>query len=642
MLRVILGMLMGLVGFSALADPVLNSAILPNARMVELDATATIFITTLNSGDMDATNCQVVSSAEIGQRLDFTKLDIAWALTDAAGGLVGNPNDPFTIPPGGQAQLVLGIARTASAFSFDTRFEPIFHVECDGGFGSPGRPAVNGALIQFSDTDSDIIPIVQTFSADGIANFDDGSRLAVISVAAVNNSAAVGVEADVGVTGMYLGFRDGGQFNFMACETDTTTGVCLTALSTCAPNPAFDQPCFTTRLGRTPKTYAFFVILPPNEGAYFSPGVYRFAAAFRNQFGTLIASSSVALDSAIPVIANPQRPNGQYEILVRNTNDLGARTLRPGILTISDNLITGRIFRQIDQGAFIQIFEQFFQAREIPAASTPDKTGGNGANRPASISWVLDLSAYNSGVGGTVSDGLARNSAVMTITDDFRGGTFTIPDSGGVSFPGEPDVFDWYKPVQAYLIKNSIPFPDGVFDDAANMTVSSSNPAAFVQNFDINLVPGPDGKVEGSVFTLADGCVVKINAVNDIGLNLFAGMAIMNLTITTCPPDSDLVPGSGIPHDVNLEVQVLTDGSRQVKVTSTLGQEVAPNAAQLFDIVFKLAVPSSNDAPVSVAPSIRAKSPQQKFAQQIADEAGKPVYLHINGKDVLVAEPREK
>jgi hypothetical protein len=643
MLRFILGFLVLITGLPALADPVLNSAVLPNARVVASGETATIFMTSINSGDMDATNCQVVVSAEIGFRLDPATVDFAWVLTDASGALVGNVNDPFTIAAGGLAQLVLGI---------DTGgLQLIFHVECDGGFGSPALPAVNGVQISVSDTNPDIIPIVQTFTADGIANFDSGNRLAVISVAAVNNSAAVGTEADVGVNGLYLGFRDGGQFNFFACETDLT-GQCIDQLVTCAPNPNFAPPCFTTKLGRDPKTYAFFIILPEGEGVNFFPGVYRFAATFNNQFGTQIASSSVALNAADPVITTPiPRPNGQFEVRVRNTADLNAHTFRQARITITDRALTGRLFRTIDRGAFIQIFRAYFRGEPVFTAPPGTSEKPNQVSRPMSghtTESTFNLVYYDDGIatnpdGGTIPAVTRIALSNLTVIEvGPTGGTLGWDDVPGRQHPGEDRVFDFKEKTLMQLIG----VPDDFLTKAslantALLWAVSSTPQFGGGNYDIALTPGPDGGIKGATFTEPEGCVIEIV---EVGFFDAAGdfqISFLGMSPLSCPTGHKLEPFIGQEGFGNVESTPRFNNplATEIEMTNIFGDVTDPNGAVLFDTFFLVDPGPPPEKPQ--VQSSQAKPIGISRYQEIANTQGKPVYLHVDGKDVLVATPEK-
>ena len=631
---------------AALAGPVLNSAVLPNARVVPLADTATIFMTTLNTGDMDATNCVVVKTNQISFS-SVSEIDMNWALTGPGGALVGNQNDPFTIAAGGQADLVLGFARNATAGQFGTDFTVIVHVECDGGFGSTGRPAVNGARIRFSDTLADVIPIVQTFTADGIANFDDTNRLAVLSVAAINNSAVGGAEADIDVNGDYLGFTQGGQFDFFVCETDPATGVCLGAPVTCAP----DAQCLTTKLGATPRTFAFFIILPAGKGALFAPAVYRFAATFSDQqSGALVASTSVALNSSIPVIANPPRPNGQYEMIIRNTDDRGARTVRPGVLNISDRFISGRISRFIDQGSFIQLVEQYFREPGAPAvfnpAAAPEQPQKGGPARPESsdgfiIGDVLSI-LYNEGVATPSATaeyvfGLELSRAI--------GGTMASQDvAGQEQFPDpvDSDLLDMLDATKATFIQDATPrLPIESLGIASHFTVSETGDP-FDPRFTIPLKPTLSDDVVGSSFT-TKGCTFKImdaGTANDGNTSLVTHLALVLVGCDSTGVDDSIIDTESYANVETKKRGTSLDPFTQMVMSFVFGDKTDPNAV-VFTILMKYKPPAApGDAPQTAAAAAPTKSRRQQIAQEIADERGKPVFWRVGGKDVLIATPR--
>ena len=374
----------------ALAGPVLNSAVLPNARTVAAGDTATVLMTTINSGDADAFNCTVVASNTVSDP-SVAPLVVEWARIDSSGALIGNQNDPFGIPAGSNGvNLVLGIRDTDPNHNFGQPYMPVFHVQCAGGVGSLGWPAVNGASLLFSTTGSekDILPIIQTLSKDGIANFEQANGLAVVSVAAVSNSAIKNGTGPVPfkVRGKYLGFTGftgAGQFDFFACETDPANGACTSAIVTCSPG----DNCLDTMIGATPTTYAFFVILPAGKGALFAPNLYRFAIEFAATGTAEQASTSVALNSAAPN-SGAGRPVGQHELRLRNTADFDAKTLRTAIMTINDGSdpdspsVRGYLDRVIPQNTLILLLSQYFESGSATTFTTQDTPGKTGQPSP--------------------------------------------------------------------------------------------------------------------------------------------------------------------------------------------------------------------------------------------------------------------
>lgn len=618
MVRIIIAIIFSLTSVVVFAEPVLNSATLPNARVVPLAGTATIFMTTINTGDMDATNCTVIPSAEIGFQ-DITNMDTNWALTDAAGMVVGNQNDPFGIVAGGSAQLVLGISRSAAAGGFDTIFNPIFHVECDGGFGSTGWPAVNGARIRFSDMAPDIIPIIQTLTADGIANFDPDNRLAGVSVAAINNTAIINGtgEEEIGVGGAFMGFRDAGQFGFFACETDAT-GACTSEMSTCSPNRF--NPCFTTMIGATPKTFSFFPILPTGLGAPFLPELYRFSTSFHDSFGTNNAMTSVALDSSAPT-HSLNRPAGGYEFVARNKNDLGARTLRTGHLAIGDLDAFGVFFRTIDRGAFISVVQQFFLA-EGGFSVVGEETCSQSEPCQSELQGNLTCTFYDTGA-GTSSDG-AINDCNCTIQSK-EGGTCSIPDAQGEQIDGEPDLFDVLELASLRLGRDeSFRVSTDDFNTKNWLSVSSNG-----GTFDQAVVTNSDGQEE---FTL-ENCTISLNSVDLANSSKVYG-AFFN--ISNCADDSRLKALEGTAKKAFIVVTRQFDGSCIYQFFIPFDRNDPDTAT--FSFFVKTDIPPVL-RPIAPNSHRQFKSKRQQIAQQLANSHSKPVYWYINGKDILAASP---
>jgi len=155
------------------------------------------------------------------------------------------------------------------------------------------------------------------------------------------------------------------------------------------------------------------------------------------------------------------------------------------------------------------------------------------------------------------------------------------------------------------------------------------------------LTPGAGSTVAGSTFTQKDGCTFVID---DLTTTLFFDINIMStisVTPQSCPAGNKLEPSVGKILTANLEAFKVSDQTLQVKATivdnkmpTTLDTAVTQNL--LFNIDVQ---PPQPDTPLTGATATPAISRLQLMAQQIANEHGKPVYLHTNGKDVLVTEP---
>jgi len=614
-------MFLSLAGFSAQANPILNSATLPNGRVVPVDDTATIFMTTINTGDMDATNCLVIPSAQIGSP-DISRIDVIWTLTDAAGDVIGNQNDPFAITAGGAAQLVLGINRNATARSFDTFFTPIFRVQCDGGFGSTGWPAVNGAQIRFSDTVPDIIPIIQTPTANGTANFDDSSRLAVVAVAAVNNTAIINGtgEVEVGIGARFEGFtRPAGQLDFFACETDST-GACVSEISTCVPS-RFHQPCFNAMIGDTPKTFSFFPILPDDQGAPFLPQAYRFETTFHGDNAVVNASTSVAVDSSAP-FHNGARPGGPYALLFRNTDDLGARTLRGGKMVVAEDDAGGILYRSIDVGAFIRIVEQHW----IAEGSFTEVGGGNSCSEgnmcQSEMVAEMTCTFYDTGAGA--SSDSAINDCSFTIQPE-EGGTGTMPDAVGEQITGEPDLFDALEEGQL-LIASDLSSRIAT-DEFGKKEWLSASIDGF--NFTETVVTGQNGSPE---FRL-ENCTINL----DFSAIHYGSISGSFFNITNCDNDSRIKTLEGPSKFAHLYVTRNADGSCVYQFVMPLDRD-NPDAGS-FTFFIQTDVPSADETPLRSMSAAKTSNDRMNMAKETAEQHNKSVYWFINGKNVLAAKP---
>jgi len=594
--------------FSAttLANPVLNSATLPNARVVPLTDTATIFMTTSNTGDMDATNCSVVASQEVGAA-DISAIDVNWAVSDA-GAIIGAQNDLFTVPMGGFTQLIISVAKNASAGPFDNLFNPLFRVECDDDAGSPAWPAVNGAQIFFSDTRQDIIPIVTTPTNDLIANFDADNRLAVISAAAINNTAIANNtgEVETGVGANYLGFQGGGQFDYFACETDLT-GSCITEITQCSPER--NTACFTTMLGQTPKTFAFFPILPEQRGAFFSPNTYRFAATFFDENGSRIASSSVALNSPAEASA-PGSPVGQYELIQRNTTDNAATSLRGGQLLVTENFIIGTFFRAVDLGAFILAFSQEFVG-SVDFDSAP-------------TSFLQIVSNIN-------------------LVDHFEAENSDAVAGANLELDVQPNVGGWFRyrppqvPLPNDLVEDLIPQLD---IDGTMLPVETGDRFVALEDsqmLSILSFTGPSTNVNrqpgGNYEITVDGCLVSVD------FDTILDAMTPRVRIISCDsPENPLSPFVGR--------SIL--GGTMFSSFATFGiegfivavfEDTDPEQSQSITINFRIIDDTAGSSTGLVAAS--SANSHLPWVNALGDQTGKPVYwVNKDGQKSLVYEPK--
>lgn len=629
----LLGWVLGTGWAHAQTGPVLNAALLPNMRTVPVDATATFFMTVLNSGDADASNCQVVRTSLVGG-YDAAPFDMEWALTDAGGGLVGNQNDPFSVVAGGSAKLVIGIKRGAAAGQYDNNYAPNFHVECDGNASSLAWPAVNGVTVNFSDTQTDIIPVLVTGSGDGIAKIDGFSRLGVVSVAAINNTALAAVastsakplagEVTVGVGAYNAGYSDMKQMQYFACETDNT-GACVSGLHLCTVDQY--SACFQSDIGDTPKTFSFFPYLEEGRGEPFQPNLNRFAVGFFNEYNTVIAASSAALDSD-PTMHIGGAPAGQYELNLRNTDDPGARTLRSGRLNIGDTGGFGEFYRNVDLGAYILIVPQYFSY----AGDWSEAGGGNTCSendRCEEAMWSGISMTYYWDYGGATPNG-AQTTGDATVQPE-AGGTITLPDAPGEQIAGEPDLFD---ALQAGLLHARSDLNSTLREEAFNDLVWE-NASTDGYNFDTppDDVPGYPGFFSYSIA----GCTVSPSAKITSGREKVVTGSV--LRITECAADSPLL---GYPEysEASMFVQKRPDGSYILKFVLLKTPEDPESEQYVLYVKARPATQPANSQ--TIAGKSRAGGWVQQSAQELANRTGKPVHIFVNGRSVPLATPRRE
>lgn len=208
--------------FPALAQPNIVAAIAPNARSVEVNTPATFFVSMVNSGDSEGTNCRVELHPE-----NSAPAILTYQRTDAANQPVGSVDTPFTIGAGASQTLVISVTPQNSYFAALYRFVyACDEASTDSVFGT--SDAYIRSFAQGANA-SDLIMILQTISADGVIRFAENGRRGVAAGAAINNG---GPAAYIVIQPVYPGYtfsRSGPITNhyrdLLICQTDNA-GIC--------------------------------------------------------------------------------------------------------------------------------------------------------------------------------------------------------------------------------------------------------------------------------------------------------------------------------------------------------------------------------------------------------------------------------
>ena len=304
-------------GGSALADPQLEAATLPDARSVAIGDPATVFATVMNTGDMAATNCRPGTSYD-----DNSPTTLVYQTVDGSNALTGTANTPVDIPAGGQQGFLLAVT-ASEAFSGTIPF--VF--ECDNG-AALGRPGINDLVLTVeAGSPPDLVTILATPSADGVLRIPTAGGASAAGGAVINIG---GGTANVTATPVLIGPAVNTQLTVDMCETNPATGACLAPRSS-----SVDMS-----VDGTIRTFTVFVRADPDYGVPLYPEFVRISVEFRDQAAAddgngqpLRGASSVAYTApANPVnMAGPL--TGIFSFQMRDEdNDAGGRFLGDGII----------------------------------------------------------------------------------------------------------------------------------------------------------------------------------------------------------------------------------------------------------------------------------------------------------------------
>ena len=246
----------------------LLAAVLPDARSVEVGATATAFAFLINTGTVTGAACSIAPSTSVPATFLYQTTN------QATNAVTGSPNTPVAIAPGGTQSFV--IAFTPSA-AFNTT--PIaFNFECDGLDPAPTVAGVNDFTLSASTTPvPDIVAIAAT-ADPGYVDIPGATGSGAFAVASIN----LGVDATITAAG------NTGAANLpvtvLICQTSPATSNCLAPPSATV---SLDIP------GNATPTFGVFVT--GSSTVANMPGVNRVFVTFTDAGGTLRGETSVAV-----------------------------------------------------------------------------------------------------------------------------------------------------------------------------------------------------------------------------------------------------------------------------------------------------------------------------------------------------------
>lgn len=247
----------------------LAAAVLPASRSVQVGDSATAFASVINTLTTVASSCGIAP-------LSSVPASFAYQTTDpATNALVGTPNTPVDIAPGGLQSYVFSFTPTAAFDSTDVQL----NFDCFNTNPAPVTVGVNTLLLSASNTPvPDIVALSATPTGDGIVNLPGSLGSNAFATATVN----------VGVSGTITAAADTGDtllpvFVFI-CESNPATGACLSAPATSVTT--------AINAGATP-TFSIFVT--GNGTVPFDAANNRIFVRFTDATGVTRGATSVAV-----------------------------------------------------------------------------------------------------------------------------------------------------------------------------------------------------------------------------------------------------------------------------------------------------------------------------------------------------------
>ena len=246
----------------------LAAAVLPAGRSITTNSTATAFATIVNGGSVDGTGCGITA---------LSNLPFSYQVTNpATNATIGSANTPVNIPAGGSQSFVISFTPT-SGFSPT----PIaFNFSCANLPAAANTFDVNTLLLSSWFTPPpDIVALAATTSNDGTLHIPGAAGTGAFAVAAVNVGAGSTLTAQATIGG-----TSGIPLSVSICETNPTTGQCLSAIG----------PSVTTTIAAGAEP-TFGIFATAGGPVAFSPGVNRIFVRFTDASGTVRGLTSVAV-----------------------------------------------------------------------------------------------------------------------------------------------------------------------------------------------------------------------------------------------------------------------------------------------------------------------------------------------------------
>jgi virginiamycin B lyase len=251
----------------AAAGP-LVSALLPSSRSVEVNETASAFVTVINAGSNPAFGCTIAPSSSL-------PLDFSYQTTDSANHVSGTADTPVTIAAGAFQTFLISVTPTGAFAPTDLPFT----YTCGNTNAAASDIGVNTLLISSSTTPvPDVVALAATANANGIVDIPGNTGVGAFAVASDNVGAGGAITASADTGGASL------PVTVSICETVPATGICS------APPAASVQ---TSIAANATPTFGVFIV--GSDNVPFEPGVNRIFVRFQDSDGNTRGSTSVAV-----------------------------------------------------------------------------------------------------------------------------------------------------------------------------------------------------------------------------------------------------------------------------------------------------------------------------------------------------------
>jgi hypothetical protein len=254
----------------------LFSAVLPQARSVQVGTPATAFATIINNTTRNLTSCGIALATSVPASFSFFRVN-------SANSIVGARNERANIAAGGSQGFVFEIAATATVAPRELQLT----FQCAGAAPAAIFPGVNTFFFGASTSPiPDILSIGSVLSNDGIINVPGtvAPATGIMSIAAINLAA----NADRNMRVVPVLSSSSIAADLFVCETNPLTGACL-------QTPAGSVTSrVKLRSASTVSTYTIFVRSRGGQ-IVFSPAESRVALRFLDTGDVIRGATSAAV-----------------------------------------------------------------------------------------------------------------------------------------------------------------------------------------------------------------------------------------------------------------------------------------------------------------------------------------------------------